>query len=343
MSLLTSTIGSYPKPSHAPVPVSFDGAWRSTADVVDVVVSEGDEERIDRAVHGVVAEQVAIGIDVPTDGEIRREHYIYYHCRHLGGFDFDGLVPKVMRDGGWTDLVPVTSGPITAGAPFLTRDWRVAQAATDRPVKATVPGPLTIAASSADAWYGDERRRASDLADAINVEIRRLVAAGCGWIQVDEPVFVRDPALANELGVELLARCFHAVPDHVQRVVHICCGYPSSLDEDDYPKAHAGCYALVAAGLDDAPVDVVSIEDAHRHNDLGLLECFTSTTVMLGVVDIASTELESVEEIRERLRDALEHIEASRLMAAPDCGLVMLGHQLAVAKLQHLFAAAASV
>jgi len=343
MPLLTTTIGSYPKPPHAPVPASFDGTWRSTADVVDRVLSERDHEEIDRAVHEVVAEQVAIGIDVPTDGEIRREHYIYYHCRHLGGFDFDGLVPKVMRDGGWTDLVPVTSGPITAGAPFLARDWRVAQAATDRPVKATVPGPLTITASSADAWYGDERRRATDLADALNVEIRRLAAAGCGWIQVDEPVFVRDPALANELGVELLARCFHAVPDHVRRVVHMCCGYPSSLDEDDYPKADAGCYALVAAALDAAPVDVVSIEDAHRHNDLGLLERFTGTTVMLGMVDIASTKLESIEEIRSRLLDALRHIDASRLMAAPDCGLVMLDRQLAVAKLRHLVAAASSV
>ena len=100
---------------------------------------------------------------------------------------------------------------------------------------------------------------------------------------------------------------------------------------------------IVAAALDAAPIDVVSIEDAHRHNDLGLLERFTATTVMLGMVDIASTKLESVEEIRSRLLDALSHIDASRLMAAPDCGLVMLSRQLAVAKLRHLVAAASSV
>ena len=125
----------------------------------------------------------------------------------------------------------------------------------------------------------------------------------------------------------------------MRRVVHICCGYPSSLDEDDYPKADPGCYVVVADALDAAPVDVVSIEDAHRHNDLGLLELLQGTTVMLGMVDIASTKLESVEEIRSRLLDALSHIDASRLMAAPDCGLVMLNRQLAVTKLRHLVAA----
>jgi len=346
MALLTTTIGSYPKPPYAPVPAGFDGrTWIPTAHADHQVGVSTDRNvaDIDRAVHEVVSEQAGLGIDVPTDGEIRREHYIYYHCRRLAGFDFTALVPRVMRDGGWSDLVPVTTGRVSAGDPFLVRDWQVAQAATDRPVKATIPGPLTILASTADGWYGDEQRRASDVADALNVEIRRLVAAGCRWIQVDEPVFVRDPALANEDGIELLARCFHGVAGGVQRIVHICCGYPSTLDEHDYPKADPDSYLLVADALDSAPVDAVSIEDAHRHNNLALLERFTRTTVILGVVDIASSRVETTEEITARLRAALEHIDAARLMVAPDCGLIMLGRELARAKQRRLVAAAGAV
>lgn len=346
MPLLTTTIGAYPKPVWAPVPNPFDaqhGRWRPTPTGVGVPATDDVVAELDRATCEVVTEQAAIGVDVPTDGEVRRENYLWYHCRHLDGFDFTTLVDKVMRDGGWRDAVPVVTGPIVAGEPFLVRDWRVAQSATDRQVKTTMPGPLTVAASTADAFYGDERRRATDLADALNVEVLRLVAAGCRWIQIDEPVFARDPASANGLGIELLERCFSGVPPHVRRVVHICCGYPSTLDENDYPKADNASYSLLADALDAAPVDAISIEDAHRPNDLRLLERFSKTTVILGVIDIARSTVEPTEQIRDRLLAALDHIEGRRLMAAPDCGMAMLGRELAVAKLGNLVAATRSV
>jgi len=345
MALLTTTIGSYPKPAWAPVPNPFDpelGRWRPIA-AGGVAMSTDVEAALDRATREVVTEQAAADIDVPTDGEVRRENYLWYHCRHLDGFDFTALVDKVMRDGGWRDAVPVVTGPLGAGEPFLVRDWQVAQSATAHPVKMTIPGPSTVVASTADAFYADERRCAVDLADAINVEVRRLADAGCRWIQIDEPIFARDPAQANDVGIELLGRCFHGVPNGVQRVVHVCCGYPSTLDEDDYPKADPASYSLLADALDAAPVDAVSIEDAHRSNDLTLLERFTRTTVVLGVVDIARTVVETVDQIRDRLTAALDHIDGDRLMAAPDCGLAMLDRRLAVAKLEHLVAAARAV
>jgi 5-methyltetrahydropteroyltriglutamate--homocysteine methyltransferase len=345
MPLLTTTIGSYPKPDYAPVANAFDlerGRWSSIGPSAEHLRRDA-EAQLDRAVREVVAEQTAIGIDVPTDGEVRRENYIHYHCRHLDGFDFANRTLKVMRDGGWRAEVPTVIGPIRPGAAFLAHDWRVAQAATSRPVKMTVPGPLTITASTADAFYGDERRQAEALADALNVEIRRLAEAGCRWIQVDEPVFARDPANAANFGIELLARCFHGVPAGVRRVVHICCGYPSALDIDDYPKADPASYFLLADPLDAAPVDAVSIEDAHRPNDLRLLERFSATTVILGLVDIAKTRIETTHEIRRRLRAALDHIDARSLVAAPDCGLTMLSREIATAKLTNLVAAARSV
>jgi len=346
MAILTTTIGAYPKPDYAPVPNWFDlGETRREAptEVYDRLVDpdQGDfVALLDRATEEVVREQDALGLDIPTDGEARREHYVYYHCRHLVGFDFDELTRRVMRHGSWAARVPTVTGPITASEPFLPRDWRVAQAVTEKPVKITVPGPLTIVDSTADSFYRDEKELAFALADAINVEVLRLASAGCRWIQVDEPVFARAPDRALAFGIEALARCFEGLETDVQKVVHICCGYPAALDQEDYPKADRQSYFALADALEAAPVDAISIEDAHRKNDLSLLERFGSTKVILGLVDISKTRVEGVEEISDRISDALNHIDSQRLIAAPDCGLTMLPRALAKRKLTNLVAAA---
>lgn len=349
MPLLTTTIGAYPKPDYASVPGWFEIRDRHRANPTEAYSAFLEDTPgnahadLDRATREVVREQTAIGIDVPTDGEIRREHYIYYHLRHLRGFDFEHLTASVMRDGSWEANVPTVVGPLAAGAEFLVRDWKLAQAETGRPIKITVPGPLTIMDSTADAHYRDDRKLAFALADALNVEIRRLAEAGCTWIQVDEPVFARKPERALDIGVEALGRCFAGVSAPVNRVVHICCGYPSELDQEDYPKADQQSYFALAGAIEDAPVDAVSIEDAHRHNDLKLLERFRTTKVILGVIGIARTRIEPVEEITARLAQALNHIDAERLIAGPDCGLIMLDRPTAMAKLKNLVAAAKSL
>jgi 5-methyltetrahydropteroyltriglutamate--homocysteine methyltransferase len=248
-----------------------------------------------------------------------------------------------MRNGAWIAEVPTFTTKIEAGKPFLVRDWQVAQSATDKPVKITIPGPLTISDSTADLAYGDRRAWCADLADALNVEIRRLAEAGCRHIQVDEPLFARLPDQALAFGVENLERCFAGVPDSVTRTMHMCCGYPDKLDETDYVKADPEVYQRLASAVDDSLIDAVSIEDAHQHNDLSLLEKFANTTVIFGAVEIASSRIESVDEIVGRLRAALDHIDADRLMAAPDCGLIMLGSDLTRAKLTNLVLAAAQI
>ena len=349
MPLLTTTIGSYPKPDDTPVPGWFAIHDRHRTNPTEAYsaflrnMPEGAPAALDRATEEVVREQAAIGIDVPTDGEVRREHYIYYHLRHLQGFDFDRLSVKIMRGGAWRAEIPTVVGPVAAGPEFLVRDWRTAQGVTDRRVKITLPGPLTIMDSTADAHYGDERKLAFALADALNVEIRRLAEAGCSWIQIDEPVFARQPESALDYGMEALGRCFAGISAPVARAVHICCGYPRALDQEDYPKADRRAYFALADAIEDAPVDAVSIEDAHRPNDLRLLERFRTTRVILGVVGIARSRIEPVEKIRTRLADALEHIDAERLIAGPDCGLIMLDRPTATAKLRNLVAAAKSL
>ncbi len=350
MPLLTTTIGAYPKPDFVTLPDWFRAGGPNAEDPTGAYTAylrEADddlEEILDRGTFAAVRDQVEAGIDVPTDGEIRRDNYIYYHCRHMDGFDFEGLTEKVMRSGAWTARVPTIRGPLAAGAPFLPRDWRIAQDATDRPVKITVPGPLTITDSVADAHYGDERAVGTALAEALNTEIRALAEAGCRWIQIDEPLFARYPEKTLDFGIENLARCFHGVPEEVARVMHMCCGYPEKLDQTDFMKADRAAYFTLADALGEAGVvDAISIEDAHCHNDLSLLERFGRVKVIFGAAAIAQSRVETVEEIIVRLRDALDHIEPERLIVGPDCGLGMLPREIAIAKMRNLVAAARAV
>ena len=181
------------------------------------------------------------------------------------------------------------------------------------------------------------------MAEALNLEVLALADAGCRHIQIDEPVFARNPKNALDYGFENLEKAFHGCPDHVTRTVHMCCGYPDKLDRTDYPKADPDSYFQIADAIEDSTIDVVSFEDAHRHNDLSLLEHFKNTAIIFGAVAIAKSRVEPVEEIRERLQAALQHIDAERLLAAPDCGLGLLGRDLAMAKLRNLSEAARSV
>lgn len=305
----------------------------------------GDNARalIARGVAEVISDQVNAGIDIPTDGEIVRENYVHYHCRHLNGIDFENLTEKTLRDGAYVTNLPTIKGKVSAKSLFLSADWKQAQSNTKQAVKITMPGPMTIADTTSDMFYQNNQQLGADLADALNKEIRQLASDGCRHIQLDEPVFARHPQLALDYGFEHLERAFHGCPDSVTRTVHMCCGYPDKLDNDDYPKADRQSYVQLADAIEYSSIDAVSIEDAHRHNDLQLLEKFQKTTVILGVVVIAKSELESVEQIRERLNAALLHIDAARLIAAPDCGLGMLDRNTALAKLKHLSLAASNL
>ena len=349
MALLTTTIGAYPKPESVAVPDWFDpGAMDSsiaTTTYQAAVARLGPEAEAIFAdgTRQVIEDQVACGIDIPTDGEVRRENYVHYHCRHLDGFDFENLTHRVLRGGAYETDLPTITGPVKARAPFLPHDWQVAQGFTDRPVKVTLPGPMTITDTTADAHYGDPAALGRDLAAALNAEVLALAEAGCRYIQIDEPLFARKPAAALDYGLDNIDRCWEGVPDSVTKVMHMCCGYPNALDDEYYPKADPGAYFELAEAVDASRVDAVSIEDAHRHNDLSLLDRFRNTTVIFGVIAIARSRVESVEELRDRLQAALKHLPAERLVAAPDCGLGHLGRDLALRKLRVLSEAAKSL
>ena len=349
MSIITTCIGAYPKPDYvaignwAETGAPDDGATRDFSYTQDSA-SSVPEDLLQRATEDAIQDQLEYGIDLPTDGEQRRENYIHYHCRHLEGIDFANLTRKVHRNGAAVADLPTIDARIEPrGNHFLDHDFRVAQGYSDRPVKITVPGPLSIIDTTANQHYASERDLAFDLADALNFEIRALAEAGCRYIQVDEPLFVRKVDDALDFGIECLDRCFDGVDDEVTRVMHMCCGYPGHLDDEEYLKADPDCYRQLARAVDASSVHQVSIEDAHCLNDLRLLEDFTNTSVILGVVTIASSRIETSEYIAERLQLALRHIDKSRLLAAPDCGLMMLGRELAMAKLKNMCSAAHAI
>ena len=346
----TTCIGAYPKPDYVDLPDWFnhpDGpdAADPTERWPDAMNALGNDAQsiISRGVQEVIADQIEAGIDIPTDGEVPRENYIHYHCRHIEGIDFGVLTEVSLRNDAYSARLPTVNGPVSSGNIFLVQDWKRAQACTDRPVKITIPGPMTITDTTADAYYGDAERLGAELADALNHEVIALAEAGCTNIQVDEPLFARKPAAALDYGFENLERTFHRCPKNVTPTVHMCCGYPDRLDNPDYPKADPDSYNKLADAIEYSSIMAVSIEDAHRHNDLSLLDRFNQTCVILGVIAVAKSKVESVGEIRDRLTSALEHIDADRLLAAPDCGLGLLSRELARSKLANMCEAARTI
>lgn len=345
MTIPTTTIGSYPKPDYLRIPNFVPKHPDPTRRHSEYLKSRTDDDLVllEKATRENLLHQVNAGIDIPTDGETPRSHYVHYHLGQLGGIDFINLTERVTRGGAWKAKFPTVVDDISVGANFLVADWKRAQAVTDRPVKMTLPGPMTIIDSVVDKHYGNDEKFAAALADALNYEARALADAGCRHIQIDEPVFARKATAALKWGGQMLERAFEGIPDDVTRTVHICCGYPSAVDLKDFPKAPREAYFELASMLDESSIDCISIEDAHRYNELALLKQFKKTRVILGVVQIAATRVESVQEITERLQDALKHIDKERLLAGPDCGLAMLDRDVVFAKLRNLCAAAKDV
>lgn len=347
MGLLTTTIGAYPKPEYVELPDWFGNLDTSTPTQgwAEALNKMGDDTKsiLEKGTKEAVLDQVNAGIDIPTDGEIARENYIHYHCRHLEGMDFVNLTEKTLRTGNYSSFLPTVRGRVKSRDLFLADDWKRAQKATDKPIKITMPGPMTVADTVVDEYYCNQKDFGKAIAEALNQEVLSLANAGCKYIQIDEPLFARYPDRALKFGVENLERAFHGCPEGVKRTAHMCCGYPDLIDASDYPKAPRESYFQIADVMEASSVMALSLEDAHRYNDLSLLEHFKTTTIIFGVVAVAKSRIESVEEIRSRLLDALEHIDSNRLIAGPDCGLGILGRELAIQKMKNLSEAAHSI
>ena len=342
--MITTVIGAYPKPSYLKITDWFNASGGTdnanpTKFYADEIKNMGSnaEQFFTKATEEIIKDQIDCGIDIVTDGEVRRENYIHYHCRHIDGIDFDKLTEKTARTGNYKCWLPTIVSKVEAKESFLVHDWQVSQKFSKKPVKITMPGPMTITDTIANTYYKSDDKMGFDLAEVINIEIKRLQKAGCKYIQVDEPLFARKPKEAIDYGIDNLAKCFDGLENtKIEKITHICCGYPDKIDAVNYPKAPLNSYKKIAKALDRSIIDTVSIEDAHRYNNLEFLEDFTNTKIIFGLIKIASSQLETIDVIINRINEALKHTSKEQLIGAPDCGLGHLSRNLAKTKLKIL-------
>jgi 5-methyltetrahydropteroyltriglutamate--homocysteine methyltransferase len=329
--LTTTLVGSYPQPewlvdlqllrSRMPFRVRARDLWRVPEPLL--------EQAQDDATVLALRDMERAGIDVVTDGEIRRESYSNRFATALDGMDAEhpGVVPG--RTGRPTQ-VPRVTGPVRRREPVLVRDVRFARANTDRPLRVTVPGPFTMAQQCQDDHYGDERALAMDLAAAVNAELRDLAAAGANVLQIDEPYLQARPERARVYALEAIERALDGVPGPT--ALHTCFGYAYVVHDrpDGYPFLDE---------LADCAADQVSIESAQQRLDPAIVRRLGRKTVILGVLDLADeSPVESPEEVAGRIRAALAHVEPERLVLAPDCGMKYLPREIALGKLRALVA-----
>jgi 5-methyltetrahydropteroyltriglutamate--homocysteine methyltransferase len=327
----TSLVGSYPQPewlvdreklrSRLPPRVRARDLWKIDPEYL--------RDAQDAAVLMAVRDQEDAGLDILTDGEMRRESYSNYFLAGLEGVDIDEPGSVLDRSGNPMPAPRIT-GPIRRRDAVEVRDVQFLRSATAKPIKVTVPGPFTLAAQADNQHYEHPQDVAFAFADAVREEVRELFAAGADVVQLDEPWMEARADAAREYGLETLQRALDGVTGTT--ALHICFGYP--LFVPDHKRSYRYLPELAAA-----PVDQISIETAQSGLDLDVLAQLAGKTVILGVIALDSPEVESAATVAERLRRALPYTRD--LIAAPDCGMKYLPREAAFAKLQSLVAGAA--
>jgi 5-methyltetrahydropteroyltriglutamate--homocysteine methyltransferase len=333
--LATTLIGSYPQPDwlvdrerlagRLPPRVPAHELWR--------VAEAWLEQAQDDATVLAVREMEEAGLDVVTDGEIRRESYSNRFATALEGLDLDKPGTALDRTG-QPNPVPRVVGPIRRTRPVQVRDTRFLRRLTARPIRVTVPGPFTMSQQAQNDYYPDLRSLALAYAEAVNDELRDLVAAGADVVQIDEPYLQARPEDARRYALEAIERAFDGVGG--TRALHTCFGYAAIVH--DKPSGYP-----FLAELDACPADQISIEAAQPRLDPAMLEQLPSKTVILGVLDLGDLAVEDADVVAARIRAALRHIDPERLLVGPDCGMKYLPRDVARGKLRALVQGAAIV
>jgi 5-methyltetrahydropteroyltriglutamate--homocysteine methyltransferase len=331
-TLATSVVGSYPQPDwlidrkrlsdRLPPRVRARELWR----VPDAQLEEAQDD----ATRLAVADMEQAGVDVITDGEMRRESYSNRFATALDGVDLDE--PGVALDRtGHENPVPRVVGPIRRKGPVEVRDVEFLRSLTDRRIKITVPGPFTMTQQAQNDHYDDDRSLALAYADAVNEELRDLKAAGADIVQIDEPYLQAWPEQAREYAVEAIDRALDGIEG--ETVLHTCFGYAAIVHDrlTGYP---------FLSELDGCSATHVSLEAAQPGLDPEVLRALPSKTILLGVLDLGSDEAETAEAVAGRIRVALDVVPPERLVAAPDCGMKYLPRELAFRKLEAMVAGA---
>jgi 5-methyltetrahydropteroyltriglutamate--homocysteine methyltransferase len=330
--LPTSLVGSYAQPEWLIDRAKLMGRFppRVRASELWRVAPEWLAEAQDDATILAIRDQERAGLDIVTDGEIRRESYSNRFATALDGVDIDNPGTALDRSG-HPNLVPRVVGKVRRRHPVEVRDLEFLKANTDRAVKMTVPGPFTMSQQAQNDFYANDEDLALDYAAAVNEEIRDLFAAGADVVQIDEPYMQARPDQARSYGLTALARALDGVTGTV--AVHICFGYAAIIHERP-----AGYSFLPELGK--TAVDQISIETAQSNLDPSVLESLRGKTIILGVLDLSTEDVESPDTVAGRIRRALPHVTPDKIVVAPDCGLKYLPRDAAFGKLQAMVAGA---
>ncbi len=330
--LPTTLVGSYPQPdwlidratlaARFPPRVRASELWR--------LDSEFLSEAQDDATLLAIRAQEEAGLDVITDGEIRRESYSNHFATRLEGIDIE--VPGIALDrSGHPNPVPRIVGPIRRSRPVEVSDLQFLRAHTERSIKMTVPGPFTMSQQAQNEFYPDAEAAAYDYAAAVNAEVRELFAAGADVVQIDEPYLQARPDAARAYGVAALNAALDGVVGTT--AVHLCFGYAAIIHER--PEGYSLLPELAAC-----IVDQISIETAQSGLDLGVLADLADKQIILGVINLSTSEVETPELVAARTRRAFDWIDAERVVIAPDCGMKYLPRASADGKMRAMADAA---
>ncbi len=333
--LPTSLVGSYPQPDwlidrdklagRFPPRVRAKELWRVSPEYLD-------QAQDDATILAIRAQEEA-GLDIITDGEMRRESYSNRFATALDGVDLDNPGSALDRSG-HPNPVPRVVGRIRRRHPVEVRDVQFLRANTDRMIKITVPGPFTMAQQAQNDFYKSEEEMAMDYAEAVNAEIRDLFAAGADVVQIDEPYMQARPEKAREYGLRVVNRALEGIEGRT--ALHICFGYAAVI------HARPAGYSFLPE-LCNCHVRQISIETAQSSLDTSVLEKLRGKTIILGVLDLSDMAVEAPDTIAGRIRRALPHVDADKVIVAPDCGLKYLPRDVALGKMRAMVEGAAIV
>ena len=333
--LTTTIVGSLPKPAWLAVPEKLWAPWRLSAEAL----AEGQRD----AVLAALKAQEAAGIDVVTDGEQTRQHFVHGFLEALEGIDFTRRVTIGIRADRYKAEVPTVVGRIERARPVHADDVRFARAHTGRRLKFTLPGPMTIVDTLADEFYRDRRWLAFEFARVLNEEARELAALGLDVIQFDEPAFNVYLDDVAAWGIEALEVAAAGLP--CRTAVHICYGYgiPANIEWKRTLGGEWRQYEVTFPLLAGSRIDQVSLECASSRVPTALLGLLAGKDVQVGVIDVASTAVETPAEVAATIRRAMELVPPERLLPSTNCGMAPLARDLAYAKLRALTAGTAVV
>jgi 5-methyltetrahydropteroyltriglutamate--homocysteine methyltransferase len=329
--LPTSTAGSLPKPLWLAEPETLWSPWKLQGDAL--IDGKLDALRI------ALQEQQKAGIDIVSDGEQSRQHFVTTFIEHLNGVDFEKRQTVRIRNR-YDASVPTVVGPVSRTKPVFVEDAKFLRSQTDKPIKWALPGPMTMIDTLYDAHYKSREKLAFEFAKILNEEARELEAAGVDIIQFDEPAFNVFFDEVNDWGIAALERAIEGL--QCETAVHICYGYGIQANTDW--KKTLGSewrqYEAVFPKLQQSGIDIISLECHNSHVPMELLELVRGKKVMVGAIDVASNVIETAEEVAATLRKALQFVDADKLYPCTNCGMAPLSRQVARDKLVALNAGA---